>query len=91
MLKWAYMATIDNDDLQKIKQLIEVSLGEVIETTLVTKDDLGHLPTKDAFYSKMDEVMGELKATREEVAVQTHQVADHDDRLEKLENHLESV
>jgi len=88
VLKWAYMATLDTDDLQKIKQLIEVSLGEVIETTLVTKDDLGHLPTKDEFYSKMDEVMGELKATREEVAVQTHQVADHDDRLEKLENHV---
>ena len=34
----------------------------------------------------MDEVMGELKAMREEVAIQTHQVADYDDRLEKIEN-----
>jgi dsDNA-specific endonuclease/ATPase MutS2 len=82
------MATLDTDDLQKIKQLIEVSLGEVVETTLVTKDDLGYLPTKDEFYTKMDEVMGELKATREEVAIRSHQVADHEDRIEKIENHL---
>jgi len=88
VLKWAYMATLDTDDLQKIKQLIEVSLGEVIETTLVTKDDLGHLPTKDEFYGKMDEVMGELKAAREEQAVISHQLSDHDDRIEKIENHV---
>jgi hypothetical protein len=33
----------------------------------------------------MDEVVGELKAMREEVAVVTHRVSDHEDRITKLE------
>ena len=32
--------------------------------------------------------MGELKATREEVVISSHQVADHSDRLEKIEVRL---
>ena len=72
------MATLDNDDLKAIKDLMQVTIDEAIETKgLVTKADISHLPTKDEFYGKMDEVMGELKAIREEVAVSTHQVADH--------------
>jgi hypothetical protein len=47
--------------------------------------DVGHLPTKDEFYEKLDQVMGELKAVREEFSVLGHQVSDHD-RLEKLES-----
>ena len=31
---------------------------------LASKLDIKHLPTKEEFYSKMDEVMGELKAIR---------------------------
>ena len=31
----------------------------------------------------MDEVMGELKDIREEQAVQSHQLSDHSDRIEK--------
>jgi hypothetical protein len=65
-----------------------VAIEEAVETKLVTKDDLSHLPTKDEFYGKMDEVMGELKAIREEFAVSSHQVAEHGDRLEKIENKL---
>ena len=77
------MATLDNDDLNAIKQLIEVTIDDAIETKgLVTKEDISHLPSKDEFYTKMDEVMGELKA------IQTHQVADQDDRLEKIESHV---
>jgi hypothetical protein len=88
VLKWAYMATLDNDDLKAIKGLIEVTIDEAMEEKLVTKDDIGHLPTKDEFYVKMDEVVGELKAAREEQAVQIHQLSDHADRLEKIESNL---
>ncbi|HEY3310335.1 MAG TPA: hypothetical protein VGK00_01735 [Anaerolineales bacterium] len=83
------MATLDNDDLKAIKGLLEVTIDEAIETkALVTKDDIGHLPTKDEFYGKMDDVMGELKAIREEQAVQGHQLSDHEERIEKIEDHL---
>ena len=34
-------------------------------------DKLRDLPTKDEFYTKMDEVMGELKTIREEQALQS--------------------
>jgi hypothetical protein len=83
------MARLDNDDLKAIKDLIEVTVEEVIEKKeFVTKSDLSHLPTKDEFYGKMDEVMGELKAIREEQTVQSHQLSNHEDRIEKIESHL---
>ena len=42
------MAKLDSDDLKAIKNLIEVTVEEVIERKeLVTKSDLSHLSTKD--------------------------------------------
>ena len=46
-----------------------------------------HLPTKDEFYGKMDEVVGELKAIREEQSVQSQHLSDHEDRIQKIESH----
>jgi hypothetical protein len=76
------MATLDNDDLKAIKNLMEVTIDEAVEEKLVTKDDLSHLPTKDEFYTKMDEVMGELKTIREEQSLQSQHLSDHDDKIE---------
>jgi hypothetical protein len=85
------MAKLDNDDLKAIKDLIEVTVEEVIEKKeLVSKDDISHLPTKDEFYGTMDKVMGELKAIREEVAVLGHQVSEHTDRLDRIESNQET-
>jgi hypothetical protein len=52
------MAILGNDDLQAIKGLIKVTIDEAIDEKLVTRDDIGLLPTKDEFFTKMDEVMG---------------------------------
>ena len=83
------MATLDNDDFKALKDLMKVTIEEAIESKgLVTKEDVSHLPTKDEFYTKMDEVVGELKTIREEQALQSQHVSDHDDRIEKIENHL---
>ena len=83
------MATLDNDDLKAIKDVMKVTIEEAIESKgLVRKEDISHLPTKDEFYTKMDEVMGELKDIREEQAVQSHQLSNHEDRIEKIESHL---
>jgi hypothetical protein len=82
------MAILGDDDLQAIKGLIKVTIDEAIEEKLVTKQDLSHLPTKDEFYTKMDEVMGELKAIREEQPLQSHKLSEHEDRIEKIESHL---
>ena len=80
------MATLDNDDIKAIKTLIEVTFDEQLDERLNEK--LSHLPTKDEFYGKMDEVMGELKTIREEQALQSQHLSDHDDRIEKIEDHL---
>ena len=83
------MATLDNDDLKAIKGLIEVTVDEVIEKReLVTKSDISHLSTKDEFYAKMDEVMGELKAIRQEQPLQSRKLSEHEDRIQKIEDHL---
>ena len=84
------MAKLDNEDLKAIKDLIEVTIEEVIDRKeLVTKEHLSHLPTKDEFYTKMDEVVGELKTIREEQTVISHRVSNHEDRIEKIESHLD--
>jgi hypothetical protein len=83
------MAKLDSDDLKAIKGLIEVTVDEVIEAKgLVTKEDISHLPTKDEFYTKMDEVMGELKTIREEQPLQSHRLSEREDRIQKIESHL---
>lgn len=80
------MTTLDKDDIKAIKTLIEVTFDEQFDETLDEK--LSHLPTKDEFYTKMDEVMGELKTIREEQAVQSHQLSNHSDRIEKIGSRL---
>jgi predicted nuclease with TOPRIM domain len=59
----------------------------IVKTTV--KEEIKGLPTKDEFYSKMDDVMGELKTIREEQTLITHRVSDHEDRIEKIEGKLE--
>jgi predicted nuclease with TOPRIM domain len=78
---------LTNTDLKNIKDLVKVTIDE--DETLVRKDDIKHLPTKDEFYEKMDEVVGELKAIREEFPTINHQLSDHEDRIEKIEDKLQ--
>jgi hypothetical protein len=51
------MATLDSDDLKAIRNLLEVTIDEVIAEKLVTKDIIGQLLTKNDFYKKMNEAM----------------------------------
>lgn len=55
---------LSKNDLKNIGDLISVTFDQ--NPNLVTKRDIAFLPTKDDFYEKMDEVMGELKTIREE-------------------------
>ena len=50
------MATLDKDDLNAIKTAIDSNFDEKFDERLDEK--CSHLPTKDEFYAKMDEVMG---------------------------------
>lgn len=62
-------------DLEEIEKVIEEKLEEKIRL----------LPTKDEFFSKMDELMGELSAIRDEQTIISHQVSDQEERLSALE------
>jgi len=62
-------------------------IGTLVRKTV--KEEVGHLPSKDEFYGKMDEVMGELKAIREGQEIVTAKVyEDHEPRISKIEKKL---
>ena len=79
--------SLTDDDLKNIKTLIKITIDE--DETLVRKDDLKHLPTKNEFYDQMDEIMGELKAIREEQTVQSFRLTNHEDRVGVIEKKLQ--
>jgi len=73
---------LTQEDLEEIEKVIEEKLEEKIRL----------LPTKDEFFSKMDELMGELSAIRDEQTIISHQVSDHEERLSGLEEiHSEEI
>ena len=76
--------SLSSSDIKNIKDLVKLTLDE--DETLVRKDDIKNLPTKDEFFSKMDEVMGELSKIREGDELLTNKVySDHEERLKKVE------
>jgi len=62
-------------DIDQIEEIMDQKLDEKLKL----------LPTKDEFFTQMGEVMGELKAIREEHATQSHRLSNHEDRIETLE------
>lgn len=66
---------LTQEDLAQIEQIVE----EIVEGK--TK----HLPTKDDFYSKTDEVVGEIRAMREEFTLIVPRISDHEDRITAFE------
>jgi len=69
---------LNQKDLDQIEKL----------TREIVKEEIKNLPTKEEFFSKMDEVMGELKDMREEETILSSQVSDHETRIQNLENSL---
>ncbi len=49
---------------------------------------IDHLPTKEEFYSKMDEVVGELQKLREEVVFTNHHYEKTNKRVDIIDKHL---
>ena len=81
--------TLTNDDFKNIKDLVKITLNE--DETLIRKDDIKHLPSKEEFYASEDRLMTELKAFREEMTILSglHQkVNDHEERIENIEEVL---
>jgi polysaccharide pyruvyl transferase WcaK-like protein len=77
---------ITGGDLKKIKEVFELVFVEKVEELgLVTKEDIKHLPTKEEFYAKEDELMKELKDAREEQSGLSQHDRDQFDAIEALQ------
>ena len=83
------MAKLDAEDLNALKDLIEVTVEDVIERKeLVSRTDLSHLPTKDEFYEQTGEILKRLDNLEQEKDVLSDRVSKHEDRIEKIESRL---
>lgn len=71
-------------DFASIEKLVEQAIIDTVPKEL--KKHLAYLPSKKEFYDKMDEVVGELRKSREVFELIPRRVSDHEDRLGKLEN-----
>lgn len=83
---------LTTNDLKLIKEVMKITIDEELEIKLEEKfnEKLGTILSKDEFYSKMDEVMGELKAMREEHTMLSGRVYDdHEPRIKKIEKKLD--
>jgi len=71
---------LTNDDIGKIGYLVDDKVDDL-------KDDIGKKfkTQKSDIFNKIDEVMSELKAMREDQVVITGKVTDHEERLDILE------
>lgn len=85
---------LTQSDLQNIDTTISKKIRHLV-TNDELKEAISHLPSKDEFYTKMDEVMGELKAIREEqilisgkVSDHTDELEDHDERIKRMEKRV---
>lgn len=61
-------STLTQNDLVQIRGVVKTEVKAQI------KSELKHLPTKNEFYEKMDEVMGEIKVIREEKEAMSGQI-----------------
>lgn len=72
-------------DLLKIEKLIDDKMEEKFN------EKLRFLPTKEEFFTKMDEVMGELKAMREAFDLHTGQHTDINDTQDNHEKRIKTI
>lgn len=73
--------TLTIKDLDEIEKIVDEKIEE----------NTKNLPTKDEFFTKMDEIMGELKIIRESTDILTHRVSKHEDKITKIEKKIASA
>lgn len=77
---------LTSSDIAKIlngtQQMIDYSVN-LLKSEL--QEEISHLPTKDEFYNKMDEIMGELSAIRENTTAMEFRISQHSDQIDSLE------
>lgn len=74
---------LSDADMKNIKILFKSTLDE--DDSLVRKDDIKHLPDKDAFFEQTLKVLEKLDSLEESMDLITSTQSDHTDRIEVLE------
>lgn len=78
-------------DITQLKEEVKSDIAlfkiDVDEKIRELEERISHLPTKDEFYTKMDEVVGELKTIREQTVI-SHRVSEHTDQLDNHEQRI---
>jgi hypothetical protein len=64
------------------------SQGDLKTISDLIDEKIKILPTREEFFNKMDEMMGEIKASREEQTLQVGSISDHSDQLEDHEERI---
>ena len=83
--------SLTTNDLKLIKDVMKVTIDEELDIKLEEKleEKIKYLPNKEEFFAKMDELVTELKAMREEHTLLSHRVYEnHEPRIEKIEKKL---
>lgn len=73
-----------------MKDVVKSTLNE--DESLVRKEDIKFLPTKEEFYTTEDKLITELKAVREEISVLSdlnRKVNDQEERINVIETKLQ--
>lgn len=88
---------LNQTDLNKIEVLLDQKLEEKLDQKLEEKfnEKLKYFPTKDEFFKRMDQIMGELQTIREEMTIgfaqidrHAEEIEEHEVRLSKIEKHI---
>ena len=92
---------LTQSDIRRIEELLDKKLEEKLESKLESKleekleeklnEKLKYFPSKEQFYEKMDQLMGEIKAMREEQELHAGQHTEINDRLEEHEAQLKKL
>lgn len=76
-------------DLTQIKAVVSLELDDKLEKTFSEK--LKCLPSKDDFFTRMDELSSEIKKSREEFTLHTGQHREIHDRLDRHHKRLSNL
>ena len=84
--------------MAKAKAILGPEDIKLLKAYFVTKEEFEELkeqvrdiPTRDELYTRLDEMMVELKANREENAIISGRSSDHEDRITTLEEDVEII
>jgi predicted nuclease with TOPRIM domain len=86
-------------ETDKVRLMLTKADKQFLFATFVTKEDLSNhsqkltntFATKDDMFTRLDEIVGELRALREEITILVYRQADHSDRIEKLEGDFKAL